>query len=83
MTISKIIDNWDELKQNNVKDELYNLVVFVFTVSFLFGSATGLFPVNIGRTNILVHYVGYWFGVLVPLLFVDGGMLVLKAIRSG
>jgi len=78
MTISKIIDKWNEIKQKNVKVEIYKLMIFLLTVSFLFGSAIGLFPVNAKGINILAHYVGYCFGALVPLIFVDGGMLVLK-----
>lgn len=78
MTISKIIDKWNEIKQKNVKVKIYKLMIFLFTVSFLFGPAIGLFPVNVKGINILSHYVGYCFGVLVPLIFVDGGVLVLK-----
>ena len=78
MTISKIIDKWNEIKQKNVKVKICKLMIFLFTVSFLFGSAMGLFPVNAKRINILAHYVGYCFGALVPLMFVDGGVLVLK-----
>ncbi|HEC87171.1 MAG TPA: hypothetical protein ENI49_04815 [Thermoplasmatales archaeon] len=78
MTISKIIDKWNEIKQKNVKVEIYKLMIFLLTVSFLFGSAIGLFPVNAKGINILSHYAGYCFGALVPLIFVDGGVLVLK-----
>ena len=78
MTISKIIDKWNEIKQKSVKVKICKLMIFLFTVSFLFGSAMGLFPVNAKGINILAHYVGYCFGALVPLIFVDGGVLVLK-----
>ena len=78
MAISKIIDKWNEIKQKNVKVKICKLMIFLFTVSFLFGSAMGLFPVNAKGINILAHYVGYCFGALVPLIFVDGGVLVLK-----
>ena len=78
MTISKIIDKWNEIKQKNVKVKICKLMIFLFTVSFLFGSAMGLFPVNAKGINILAHYAGYCFGALVPLIFVDGGVLVLK-----
>ena len=46
-----------------------NIVIFLFTICFILLMPFALFPVSIGQTNILSHYVGYCFGVLTPLLF--------------
>lgn len=73
-----------EYKKTSIKNisSIKNLFVFVFSISFVFGASFELFPSNIitedGKVNILVHFIGYIFGTLVPLMFVDNLMQKIR-----
>ena len=52
------------------------LEAFLLMFIYLFGISLSLFPINIVSaegmvTNIFVHYIGYIFGIFVPLLIVE------------
>lgn len=82
MVIHKLNDDLRELKkQKNAKVVIPNCIIFSLTVFFLLGGVIGLFPPNVGRINILAHYIGYGSGVLIPLMIVD--IVLLKILGKG
>ena len=88
--LNEIFVEWWKLKKSQKSAKFaFKFVIFALTVFFLLFGSTSLFPSNIitnGKiTNILAHYVGYCFGVFVPLIpdFIVDIVSKIKALWEG
>ncbi|MEA1984289.1 MAG: hypothetical protein U9N13_01390 [Euryarchaeota archaeon] len=76
--LQRIILNYECCKNshNSKHRNLFQLETFLLILVYLFGISPSLFPANIISaegvvTGIFAHYIGYIFGIFVPLLIVD------------